>query len=156
MLLTQCKQCGQQIDRNANKRLRSFCSAACRTKNNNAKAYPSQAEWQRNYHDRQASNPSADKKKCAICERWYKRVGRHVSQRHGMTAREYRAGLGLPVSIGIMTEEASEHMRALAYENGMDKSLLVKGKNTRFKVGDPRARIKKPCNGKTIQRNDYY
>lgn len=154
--LESCKWCGKKIDRTLNKRLRCFCSAACRMKVNQINAQPQRSKWQRERNDKRASTPSPDKKKCGICNRWYKRVGFHVWIRHGVLARDYRREMGLPLSIGIMTDKDRAHMSKLAYQYDMPKQVIRTGKKTRYVKGDPRAKKGYATAGRKAESSDYF
>lgn len=88
-----------------------------------------------------ASVAHPDTFQCAICMRWYKRPAHRAWQRHGVSAREYKRDNGLAVSHNITSQADHDRMRLHALDNGMDKSLQVKGKRTRYKPNDPRARV---------------
>lgn len=81
------------------------------------------------------------KKKCGICGRWFRKVGSHVWNIHGVTAREYREEMGLPVKKGILPDDAKEIMREHFFANQakVGKNLTVNGKPFRYVKGDPRA-----------------
>ncbi len=82
-------------------------------------------------------NLDNDKEKiqCLICGEWFRQVGSHVVQRHGMTAREYRAKYGLDVKKGQLPKDLKELYGKQALENGTYKNL-ESGKKFRFKKGD--------------------
>lgn len=111
---------------------------------------------QRTVKDAEARSPHPDKKRCAICQLYYKRVTAHVYQRHGLTAYEYKQQHGLPVSKGILTQEARTHLRALAYEQHAPENMKRAGKRTRYVKDDPRAHAKKPNAGRHFPSSDYF
>jgi hypothetical protein len=74
-----------------------------------------------------------DKIECKICHGLYVRVCTHARQKHEVTAREYKEAFGYDVRKGIMTDADREHMRELAYINGMPERLQRTGAKTRFK-----------------------
>ena len=49
-----------------------------------------------------------DRAMCHLCGRWFKSVGVHVAQRHGMTADEYREAFSLMKGTALVSEEFSE------------------------------------------------
>lgn len=157
MNLTHCAVCNAPINRQANLRLRRYCSKECRDKAQSIKRIASgyARDIQRKYKAEQARSPHPDKKKCAICGLWYKRVAHHVAQRHQMTAYEYKQSLGVRVSRGIMTEADRAHMRALALAHRMDKQLERVGKKTRFVPGGSKQKMKKPNAGKRWSEDEY-
>jgi hypothetical protein len=93
-----------------------------------------------NYLYKKKLSDGQSKKKCGICGRWFRKVGLHVWHTHGVTAREYREEMGLPVKKGILPEDAKEVMRNHFYANQgkVGKNLTVGGKKFRFVKGDPR------------------
>lgn len=157
-ILKNCKVCGSPIDKNSNKRLRSYCSAECRIKWGNKRSYwhGGRREKQKQMYIDNAKKQTPNKKKCGICGRWYKRVGHHIRMTHKMKAREYKEHMGLPVSRGIMTEDGRSAARDRALENGMDEQLRKVGVNTRFVKGDPRAKESHPLAGKKFEGGDYF
>jgi len=129
-----CKICGQPITEN---RFRTYCSEKCRNKQYNKKKYIYQKEWALN----KRGEYSPDKKKCIICGKWYRQVGSHITQRHGMTCREYRELYDLPVKRGILPNDLRELKGKQAKENGTCKNLKL-GKKFHFTKDDKRAKIK--------------
>lgn len=155
-ILSHCKQCIQPIDKESNPRRRSFCSKECRDIHTNKRRYHNGGkEKSQAYQQRKASVPSADKKKCALCGRWYRRVAFHVFQTHHLTAREYKQHIDAPLSKGILTDEKRALLRSHALYYQMDKQLQQAGKNTRYTKNDPRTKgnLNK---GRTFEPNDYY
>lgn len=144
-----CKICGQPITEN---RYRTYCSAKCRNQRNYKKYYIYQQEWSRN----KRGGYSPNKKKCIICGKWYRQVGSHITQRHGMTAREYRELYNLPVKRGILPPDLRELKGEQAKENGTYNNLKA-GKKYRYKKGDERAKTKTfyKSTGK-YKTTDYY
>ena len=76
----------------------------------------------------------ADKLKCLICGKKYSRPASHVTQVHGMTAREYKEKFGLDVKKGITTHEYRELMRSKHTTESL-KRLEDRGKKSRFTKG---------------------
>lgn len=157
MNLTNCRVCGGTIDRLANNRLRKYCSTKCRDKFHYMKAIASgySRDKQREYQAAKANKESTDKKRCAICGLWYRRVAAHVAARHQMNAYEYKKYLGIRTSRGIMTAEDREHMRKLALAYKMDEQLKKAGQPTRFVQGGEKQRMKKPNAGRTFIEDEY-
>lgn len=129
-----CKICGSPI---TEKRFRTYCSEKCRNTQNNRKAYIYQKEWSLKKRGEYAPN----KKKCIICGKWYRQVGSHIVQRHGMTCREYRELYDLPVKRGILPQDLRELKSEQVKENGTYNNLKA-GKKYLFVKNDKRAKIK--------------
>ena len=64
----------------------------------------------------------------------------HVRQVHNMQHREYKLLIDAPLSKGLITKEAKEHMRELAYEQKQDERLKELGRATRYVKGDPKTK----------------
>lgn len=128
-----CLVCGEPITQ---KRCRTYCSEKCRNKYFNLKYREEHKLWQRN----RRGEYSPDKVMCLICEKWYVQVGSHITQRHGMTAREYREEYELPVKRGIIPLWFKKMKGDQAKENGTVNNLK-KGKKFWYRDGDSRARI---------------
>ena len=47
---------------------------------------------------------------CHECGRWYRSLGAHVVAAHGQSARDYKRAHGLPLSRGLVAEEARRRM----------------------------------------------
>lgn len=157
MNLTHCKVCGQPIDRLRNKRLRSYCSVACRNRFHSQKMIASGQSQKRQqlYAERKATEASDMKKKCALCGLWFRRVAFHVFQRHQMTAYEYKQYLQIRTSRGILADESRKHLHDLALEYKMDEQLKHAGKATRFVKGGTKQKAKKPNAGKRFTSDEY-
>lgn len=125
-----CKQCDDVITHN---RFRSFCSTVCRQKYHNKIAYH---KYNRNEEQRLKSGAKKiGKIRCLICGSWYWKVGAHVTQRHNITAREYRELHRLEVKKGTTPNHLRKIWGKNALDNNMDKQLIRVGKKTRFKKG---------------------
>lgn len=135
-----CKQCNSKIDRSRNKRLRSFCSTVCRNRALSKKWQKYRIEITQKKNDKIANIPNPDKKKCGICGRWYRRVARHVNQRHGITAREYKTDMGIPVGRGILGEAGRDRMREVGKNPNSIEALKAHAKSYQYKKNDPRTR----------------
>lgn len=157
MNLSHCTVCHQPIDRTQNKRLRKYCSVKCLHKFHSMKVIASGyvQRWQQKHREAKAAIPSDDKKKCAICGLWYRRVAAHVARRHQMNAYQYKQSIGIRTSRGIMTQEDRERMRELALTYNMDERLKVLGKKTRFVLGGEKQKMKKPNAGKKFTEDEY-
>lgn len=160
-----CQVCGAPIDRSKNKRIRSYCSTACREKRNRRRTIESgwSREYQRKRSEAIAAHPAPGKKRCIICGRWYTKVGAHVYNRHHILAKEYRKLYNLPLKRGILSDEKRREYANNCLTNGTAALLAEVGKRTRYRPGDPRAKAKKGTLGrkgiygsKGYPTNDYY
>lgn len=111
-----------------------YCSVLCR----NRVYYKAKggAEAQRVYLDRVRgdSRPAPNKIQCLICKKYFRKVGSHITQRHAMTAREYREQFNLEVKRGLLTEYEREPLRDHVLTNGTLKNLKA-GQKFWFKKG---------------------
>lgn len=95
---------------------------------------------------------------CHICGKSFKKLMSHVTQKHGLTALEYKKEFGLDVSKGIMCKESTELARARALENYdlvIKKNLLEKGAATRFVDGSKGRTIDKVSPQTMIRLKKY-
>lgn len=131
-----CLVCGEPLP----KRFRIFCGKKCRMielnkrRRNDEKHKEKMLEWNRKKRDQIASIPSKNKCQCLLCGKWYVQVGSHITQMHGMTAREYRERMDLEVKRGIVPEWYRKLKGEKAIENDTFKNLKA-GKKFRFKKG---------------------
>lgn len=75
---------------------------------------------------------------CPVCEGWYKKICSHVTQRHGMTAREFKLKYGYNTKTGIMAKESRDLARDNVknnWEKCVVENLIEGGKATRVKKG---------------------
>lgn len=141
-----CKMCGKKL----RYRQRTFCCEKCRNKNNNKKRRDNYTEkdkvemsliaeekWQK-----KLMTDPREKIQCLICGKWYIQVGSHITQKHRMTAREYREYFDLEVRRGITPMWFRKLKGDQALENGTYKNLKA-GKRFRFKKGDKVGRYKR-------------
>jgi len=56
----------------------------------------------------------ANRVQCLDCGRWYRLLGNHLRQAHGITVAEYQAEFELPASRGLVPEDLREQMAARA------------------------------------------
>lgn len=75
--------------------------------------------------------------KCILCGGYFKKVCSHVTQKHGMTAREYKKLLGVTLFYGILSKESKKlaSKRVLDNPEIIRKNLIEKGIKTRIKKG---------------------
>lgn len=114
--LRTCPFCKQPFEVRSNSQV--FCSVKCRNKNlwcNNSRYEPGKIQ-------------------CLICKLWYRQVGSHIVQTHGITAREYRQEYGFDVKRGQLSEELRELKSKQVFENGTIENLKL-GKKYRLKKG---------------------
>ena len=126
-----CLVCGDPL---VVKRQRTYCSEKCRVYATNKRNQKYQTDWQRERNNRKASIPSKYKIQCQICGRWYRQVGSHVTQVHGMTARKYREQFGFDVKRGQVSDDLRQLYKEQVFENGTVNNLKA-GKKYRFKKG---------------------
>lgn len=144
-----CKICGRPITA---ERFRTYCSAECRNKCYYKRYY----QYNHNLALERKGQYAPNKKKCAICGKWYVQVGTHIFLRHKITAREYRELYNLPVKRGITTPEYRQRKGEQAKQNKTYKNLQC-GKKYWYKKGDARARVKNLFyKGKTYTPDEYY
>jgi len=90
----------------------------------------------RDYYKRHGGE-SENKMQCLLCGLWFTKVGAHIVQRHGMTAREYREDMNLEVKRGLLRGEHREYLSELAIRNGMADQIREAGRPYRFVKGGP-------------------
>jgi hypothetical protein len=132
-----CLWCGITFEaegRNCTRR--NYCCPEHRVKDYSKKYYPG-AKFQRDYLDKRRllAYGIDNLIQCQICKKWFRQVGTHVVETHGITAREYREAYGFDVRKGQLPEDYKELKHAQAIENGMDIRLQRTGVKTRFKKG---------------------
>lgn len=88
--------------------------------------------------DKIHSKKDKNKIQCAICGRYYRQVGSHIVQRHGIEAREYRKEYGFDLKKGQLPTDLRELKAKQVFENGTVKNLK-KGKQYWFIKGDQEA-----------------
>lgn len=153
-----CKVCLSPIDRKANKRLRSYCSVPCRElwNSRNTSQKRTLSGKSKEYQRERSGKFQIGKIQCAICFRWYRRPAHHAWQIHGIRALGYKKAIGYFTSKGLTSKADNKKMHNHAIKNNMPSMLTVKGKQTRFKPDDPRARKRKPLNGKPLPISPFY
>lgn len=75
---------------------------------------------------------------CHICGRAFNKVLNHASQKHQISAKEYKERFGLMSSKGVCSQRTVEKLRAKVIENYdvvVTQNLVEQGENTRFKKG---------------------
>jgi len=77
----------------------------------------------------------------------------HIWQIHGLSAVEYKQYMYLPTSLGILTDDARQHLHDIVKSNGIAQSLAIKGQKTRFKKGHT---IPSPNAGKYFPHSEYF
>ena len=109
-----------------------YCNKKCRNKRTYLKR--GGAEAQRAYLDKRRALDTREKIQCLVCGKYYRQVGSHIVQIHGITAREYREEYGFDVKKGQLPEDYRELKAEQAVERGGAKNLLH-GKKFWFKKG---------------------
>lgn len=94
------------------------------------------AEWQRKRNLKRALVPDPKKIKCTICGGYYTQICSHVTQAHGIPAREYKEENGYDRKRGLIPEWYRELKANICEANGTIKNLEA-GAIYRFKKGDP-------------------
>lgn len=155
-----CKNCNGSIERGPHANNKKFCSAACRNESSYASGKDKERWTKANEKAKIIrAKEGPGKKKCLICAGWYVQVGTHITQVHGMTAKEYRIRFDLPLKRGITSNIYRERKARTAIENGTINNLK-KGKKHRYKKGDPRAITntgwKARTGSKGYTKTDYY
>lgn len=78
------------------------------------------------------------KVECLECGQFFKRVGRHIYNSHGLTAYDYKKLHGLDTGAGLITPDDKERMQQHIKDNPKVIKNLANGQATRFTKGDPR------------------
>jgi hypothetical protein len=91
-------------------------------------------EYQRAKRDKEAQIPSPNKLQCLLCKGWYIQVGSHITQVHGMTAREYKEYFDLEVKKGLLPEDYRQ-IKKEAFWNNPTLGNLKAGEKFWFKKG---------------------
>ena len=134
-----CLFCGEIIERGPKANNKKFCSRECRDKYNYDKKREYMKEYQNNARNKKLIEEYGEDNlvKCLICGKYYRQLGTHVVQRHGMTALEYRKyfGFDLYETTHTLAPDLRDLYGEQALENGTYKNL-EKGRDTRYKKGD--------------------
>lgn len=93
------------------------------------------AEWQRKRNLKRALVPDPNKIKCTICGGYYTQICSHVTQAHGISARDYKEQAGYDVKRGLVPGWYRELKADICKQNGTIKNLEI-GAKYRFKKGD--------------------
>lgn len=129
-----CLYCQKEFTLKPKAKNVKFCSVSCRGRfdyyKNNRK------QWQRDYLQRKLLNKYSKDEliQCKICGGWFRQVGSHIVERHGITAREYRKEFGFDVKRGQLPDDYRQLKAEQVFEGGGVKNLK-KGKKFRFKKG---------------------
>lgn len=123
-----CSYCKKEYVRNSNSQ--KFCSKLCANKS---------VYWEKGGRERQIAERDGKamekngKIQCQVCKKWYRQVGSHIVQVHGITAREYREAYGFDVKRGQLPEDLRGLKARQVFENGTVENLK-KGAEHRFNV----------------------
>lgn len=127
-----CKFCQKEYTPHSNHS--KYCSIECRHK----QEYINRggAEFQREYLAKRRCETYGHKQmiKCQICKKYFRQVGTHIVQAHGITAREYREAYGFDLKRGQLPEDLREIKAEHVFENGTVNNLKA-GKKFHFKKG---------------------
>jgi len=149
--MKKCKKCNNPIPEKKNAHNVKYCEA-CRKE---AYAYNEyRANWQRQRDDNNATKPKPNTIQCLICSKWYRKVGAHIVQRHGITAREYREAYNLEVKRGLLTPPEREILADHAINNGTYKNL-EKGAPYRFTKGKSYNYKRSPITIERLKKNRF-
>ncbi|MGL5713356.1 MAG: MucR family transcriptional regulator [Paraclostridium sp.] len=98
---------------------------------------------------------------CEICGRSFNKLGQHVYNSHGMSAKEYKIKFGLDLNKGLVAKSTKEKLQKANkdnYDKVVKNNLLKKGQYTRFKNGD-KGRTKEKVSEQTrlalVDKIDY-
>jgi hypothetical protein len=127
-----CIFCGKEFENKKNAHNVKYCSIVCRNKEYYKRS--GGADAQREYLEKYRLKDSRPKIKCQICGKFFRQVGSHIVQRHGITAREYREEYGFDVKKGQLPEDYRKLKAEQAVECGGIKNLKS-GKKFWFKKG---------------------
>lgn len=93
------------------------------------------ADWQRKRNLARALVPDPKKIQCKICKGYYTQICSHVTQAHGISAREYKEENGYDRKRGLIPEWYRKLKADICEDNGTIKNLEA-GAIYRFKKGD--------------------
>jgi predicted transcriptional regulator len=147
-----CKVCGADLP---TKKHRTYCSETCRNKANYQKNKEYKNRYYRERRERESGKYAEGKLQCKICGKWYVQVGSHITQKHGMTAREYREEYNLPVKRGIVPDWFRKKKGEIALKNGTYLNLK-KGEKYHYKAGDKKAKGVTFWKGRRYKKDNYY
>jgi hypothetical protein len=124
MLSINCTMCGGLFLAHKHQKC---CSKECR--------YKYLIEKQRMRYRIKLEKAGAETITCLICQQSFRQVGSHITQIHGMTAREYRKLYGFDVKKGQLPTDLKKLKAEQAIKFGGVKNLQV-GKKYWFKSGE--------------------
>jgi hypothetical protein len=81
-------------------------------------------------------DPITDAHRCEECGKWYRGLVRHITRRHGMTSRDYKAKWGINMKESLMGEELRGRLSKAAFRTGVYKNVAEGGKTYWFKKGE--------------------
>ena len=73
---------------------------------------------------------------CPLCGKAFRKLGSHFLNSHGITVKEAREQFGWYANTRLSNKEYIEHMRDVLQDHCVTDNLIIKGKSTRFKLGD--------------------
>jgi len=91
--------------------------------------------------------------KCELCGQYFNRLGNHVRQKHGMSAKEYKKLQGLDIGKGLCSETSRAKSRKAVFKHRelcIEGNLLKAGECTRFTNGHP-GRTRDKISAQTMQ-----
>lgn len=127
-----CKHCNKEIQPKPYANNVRFCSITCRNK----ALYIARGgkEYQRAYYDSKRTYNEHNGVQCLICMRYYRQLGTHITQRHGISATEYKEAYKLERSKGLLAKDLKEIKAEHALNNGTWENLK-KGAPYRYYKG---------------------
>ena len=136
-----CKNCALPLQARASVRAQNvvYCDVECRKayyKANPSPSHTKEATDARNHTMWNTYKPG--KTQCEDCNGWYYGIAYHTTQRHGITASDYKAIHGLNRGAGLIPE-ATKNRKAQATRDNGTINNLKKGAHARYTPGDPRA-----------------
>jgi hypothetical protein len=131
-----CKNCKKEFIRKSNSQ--KFCCITCMNRWRYWKKGGKEAQTIYRNKQNRSNKPAPNKIKCLICGNYYRKVGSHIAQIHGMTCREYREHFDLEVKKGLLKEIEREPLREHVFSNGTVNNLKA-GKRFWFIKGDKKA-----------------
>ena len=127
-----CKRCeAPLVPKGPKDNNKKFCSATCRDSQYREDNKEYLNERQREYL---RGKTKGEKIVCVVCGKDYRQVGTHITQRHNMTARQYREKYGFDVKRGQLPKDLRRKKRAQVFENNTVDNLKT-GRLYRFKKG---------------------
>ena len=128
-----CKECAKPVKPlNPRGSAGRYCNITCRNRHYNRKH--DRAKWQREYNYKKYQLNTKEKIQCLVCGKWFRQVGSHIVQVHGITARKYREEFDFDVKRGQLPDDLRELKAGQVFENRTVENLKA-GQKFWFKKG---------------------